>query len=51
MVPVDPLPFNVTEEVGRVIVWLGPALATAAGLTVMVTCEVLTPPLMDNRNV
>ncbi len=48
MLPVDPLPFNVTDDVGSVMVWFGPALATMAALTVMVTCEVLTPPFTDN---
>jgi hypothetical protein len=50
MLPVEPLPFSVTVDAGKEMVWLLPALATgaAAGLTVTVTREVLTPPFSDS---
>ena len=36
MVPVDPLPSSVTVEVGKLMVWLGPAFALTVAFTVKV---------------
>jgi len=32
------------------MLWFDPALATGAGFTVIVTCDVLAPPFTDNWN-